>query len=126
MAKIEEVKEDDSPANKSEETASKPEPVVVVKDEHPVFKVIKNSNSEDVIESVRNFFEVDGVSVETLDGSGMTPLMHSCWKGNVAFVKFLIKQVLQKKCLQYWRSIIKKIVAEAGGHATKGLSSLYL
>jgi len=60
--------------------------------EHPLFEVIKNSKPETIIEDVRNFFEIDGVSIEILDGSGMTPLMHACWKGNVSFAKFLIDQ----------------------------------
>ena len=60
--------------------------------QHPLFEVIKTSKPEDVIEAVRDYFEIDGVSIETLDSSGMTPLMHACWKGNVEFVKFLIKQ----------------------------------
>ena len=71
--------------------------------DHPVFEVIKTSKPEDVIEAVRNYFEVDGVSVEILDGSGMTPLMHACWKGNLEFSKFLIKQVVQKS---FWINII--------------------
>ena len=65
--------------------------------EHPLFEVIKNSKPETIIEDVRNFFEIDGVSIEILDGSGMTPLMHACWKGNVSFAKFLIDQVNIKK-----------------------------
>jgi len=60
--------------------------------EHPLFEVIKNSKPEEVIEDVRNFFEIDGVSIEILDSSGMTPLMHACWKGNVNFAQFLIEQ----------------------------------
>ena len=67
--------------------------------EHPLFEVIKNSKPETIIEDVRNFFEIDGVSIEILDGSGMTPLMHACWKGNVSFAKFLIDQVNIKKLL---------------------------
>ena len=61
--------------------------------EHPVFQVLKDSIEEEVINNVRNFFEVDGVSIEVLDGSGMTPLMHACWKGYLDLAKFLIKQV---------------------------------
>ena len=67
------------------------------KNEHPVFEKIKESQPKDVVENVRNFFEVDGVSVEIIDGSGMTPLMHACWKGNLEFTKFLIKQVHPSK-----------------------------
>ena len=59
--------------------------------QHPLFEIIKTSQPEVVIEAVRDFFEIDGVSIEIQDSSGMTPLMHACWKGNVEFVKFLIK-----------------------------------
>ena len=31
--------------------------------------------------------EVEGVSVELLDGTGMTPLMHASWKGHAAVAK---------------------------------------
>ena len=61
--------------------------------EHPVFQVLKDSIEEEAINNVRNFFEVDGVNIEVLDGSGMTPLMHACWKGYLDLAKFLIKQV---------------------------------
>lgn len=62
-----------------------------VNSDHEVFGVMKNSKN--VVEDVRNYFEVDGVSVEIQDSSGMTPLMHGCWKGNLDLVKFLIKKV---------------------------------
>ena len=65
--------------------------------EHPVFQVLKDSKEDEVIDKVRNYFEVDGVSIEVLDGSGMTPLMHACWKGYVDLAKFLIKQVRKFK-----------------------------
>ena len=61
--------------------------------EHPVFQVLKDSIEEEAINNIRNFFEVDGVNIEVLDGSGMTPLMHACWKGYLDLAKFLIKQV---------------------------------
>ncbi len=61
--------------------------------DHPLFGVLKSSKAENVIEDIRNYFEVDNVSVEIMDSSGMTPLMHACWKGNVDLVKFLIKLV---------------------------------
>ena len=60
---------------------------------HPVFEAIRASSQENVVDAVRNFFEVDGVSLEIMDNTGMTPLMHSCWKGNLDLAKFLIKQV---------------------------------
>ena len=56
-----------------------------------MFQAIKDS--KDNVESVRNFFEIDGVSVELQDSSGMTVLMHACWKGYEKIVKFLTKQV---------------------------------
>ena len=56
-----------------------------------MFQAIKDS--KDDVELVRNFFEIDGVSVELQDSSGMTVLMHACWKGYENIVKFLIKQV---------------------------------
>ena len=61
--------------------------------EHPLFELIKTSAPETVVDNVRNYFEIDGISIEIMDSSGMTPLMHACWKGNVAFAKFLIGQV---------------------------------
>jgi ankyrin repeat protein len=66
------------------------------KTEHPVFSAIKNSNDE--VEKVRNYFEVDGVSIEIEDSAGMTPLMHACWKGFANLAKFLIKQVRKGLC----------------------------
>lgn len=62
-------------------------------DDHPLFQVIKTSDAGQVVENVRNFFEIDNVSVEIKDSSGMTPMMHACWKGNLDLAKFLIKQV---------------------------------
>ena len=61
--------------------------------EHPLFELIKTSTPETVVDNVRNYFEIDGISIEIMDSSGMTPLMHACWKGNIAFAKFLIGQV---------------------------------
>ncbi len=83
-----------SPESKSKNETK--EAILVDKDEkpeHPVFEVIKKTDPGKVIEAVRNFFEVDGVSIEIEDNSGMTPLMHACWKGNLELAKFLIKQV---------------------------------
>ena len=60
---------------------------------HPVFEAIRTSSQENVVDAVRNFFEVDGVNLEIMDNTGMTPLMHSCWKGNLDLDQFLIKQV---------------------------------
>ena len=56
-----------------------------------MFQAIKDC--KDDVELIRNFFEIDGVSVETQDSSGMTVLMHACWKGFEKIVKFLIDQV---------------------------------
>ena len=68
------------------------------KPEHPVFDAIKTSKPENAIENCRNFFEIDGVNIEILDNSGMTPLMHACWKGNVALAKYLLEQVKYINC----------------------------
>lgn len=74
---------------------------VETKDEHPVFEAIKTACNDDkvegnrrsaAVEAVRNFFEVDGVPVDIEDNSGMTPLMHACWKGNAELTAFLINQ----------------------------------
>ena len=62
------------------------------KNDHPVFAAIKSCNDD--VEQIRNFFEVDGVSIEIEDSVGMTPLMHTCWKGFANVTKFLIKQVI--------------------------------
>ena len=59
--------------------------------EHPVFQALKDSNDD--VELVRNFFEIDGVPVDVQDNAGMTVLMHACWKGYEKMVKFLLKQV---------------------------------
>ena len=32
-------------------------------------------------------YQVEGVSVELLDGTGMTPLMHASWKGHAGVTK---------------------------------------
>ena len=61
--------------------------------DHPVFQAIKDCKND--VELIRNFFEIDGLSVEKQDSSGMTVLMHACWKGFEKIVKFLIKQVGQ-------------------------------
>ena len=60
-------------------------------DDHPVFQAIKDS--KDNVETVRDYFEIHGLSVEKQDTAGMTVLMHACWKGYENIVKFLIKQV---------------------------------
>ena len=70
-------------------------------EEHPVFEAIKDS--KDDVELIRNFFEIDGIPVEKQDTSGMTVLMHACWKGYENIVKFLIKQV---GCPQSFSNII--------------------
>lgn len=59
--------------------------------DHPVFAVIKSC--EDDVEKVRNFFEVDGVSLDLEDSDGLTPLMHACWKAYKKLTSFLLKMV---------------------------------
>ena len=56
--------------------------------EHPVFKTIADGD----MESMRNYFEVEGVSLELEDEHGMTPLMAASWKGRLEVAKYLIKQ----------------------------------
>ena len=56
--------------------------------DHPVFKTITDGD----MESMRNYFEVEGVSLELEDQHGMTPLMHASWKGRQDVAKYLIKQ----------------------------------
>ena len=56
--------------------------------DHPVFKTIADGD----MESMRNYFEVEGVSLELEDQHGMTPLMHASWKGRQEVAKYLIKQ----------------------------------
>ena len=75
------------------EVVNKPEEETTNHEEHPVFAELKKAKPEEAIEAIRNFFELDGVSIEISDNSGMTPLMHACWKGNLDLAKFLINQV---------------------------------
>ena len=56
--------------------------------DHPVFKAIADGD----METMRNYLEVEGVSLEVEDGTGMTPLMHASWKGQQAIAKYLLKQ----------------------------------
>ena len=56
--------------------------------DHPVFKKVEEGD----METIQNFFEVEGLSIEILDQHGMTPLMHASWKGSVEVAKYLIKQ----------------------------------
>ena len=56
--------------------------------EHPVFKTVADGD----MEMMRNYFEVEGVSLEMEDQHGMTPLMHASWKGQYDIAKYLIKQ----------------------------------
>ena len=88
MAEDDVVPAENSSKEVQNEDQSKDDPNV-----HPVFNLIKKTDADKVIGAVRNYFEVEGVSVEIMDGSGMTPLMHACWKGNVDLAKFLINQV---------------------------------
>ena len=57
----------------------------------PIVSKIINEHSGDFL--LKNNKDGDGVNIEILDNSGMTPLMHACWKGNVALAKFLLEQV---------------------------------
>ena len=68
--------------------------------DHPVFKTIADGD----MESMRNYFEVEGVSLEMEDQHGMTPLMHASWKGRQEVAKYLIKQgevYFQIKCMNH-------------------------
>ena len=65
------------------EPSGPPEPVKVVHHDHPIFKSVDDGD----MERLQNFLEVEGVSVELLDGTGMTPLMHASWKGHAAVAK---------------------------------------
>ena len=56
--------------------------------DHPVFKTVADGD----MEMMRNYFEVEGVSLEMEDQHGMTPLMHASWKGQYDIAKYLIKQ----------------------------------
>ena len=56
--------------------------------DHPVFKAIADGD----METMRNYLEVEGVSLEVEDASGMTPLMHASWKGQHDIAKYLVKQ----------------------------------
>lgn len=56
--------------------------------DHPVFKTIADGD----METMRNYFEVEGVSLELEDGTGMTALMHASWKGQQDVAKYLLKQ----------------------------------
>ena len=58
------------------------------KEEHPIFKLIEEGN----IDAVQKQIDVEGVSIETEDSHGMTPLMHASWKGRTDIVEFLLKQ----------------------------------
>ena len=70
----------------SEAGSAPPEPAKgkeVVRHDHPIFKSVDDGD----MERLQNFLEVEGVSVEVLDGTGMTPLMHASWKGHAAVTK---------------------------------------
>ena len=51
--------------------------------DHPIFKSVDDGD----MDRLQNFLEVEGVSVELLDGTGMTPLMHASWKGHAGVTK---------------------------------------
>ena len=56
--------------------------------DHPVFKTVADGD----METMRNYFEVEGVSLELEDGTGMTPLMHASWKGQQDVARYLLRQ----------------------------------
>ena len=56
--------------------------------DHPVFKSVADGD----METIRNYFEVEGVSLELEDSTGMTSLMHAAWKGQEAVAKYLLKE----------------------------------
>ena len=56
--------------------------------DHPVFKKVEDGD----LETVQNYFEVEGLSLEIEDQHGMTPLMHASWKGTIEVAKYLLKQ----------------------------------
>ena len=60
--------------------------------DNPVFKKVEEGD----LETIQNFFEVEGLSLEIEDQHGMTPLMHASWKGSIEVAKYLIKQGLMK------------------------------
>jgi len=60
----------------------------VTMSDHPVFAAVKDCGDDP--EKIRNFFEMENVSLEIGDSAGMTPLMHACWKKYPKIVKFLI------------------------------------
>ena len=73
------------PSDNETVTEEKKEEVI---HDHPVFKTIADGD----METMRNYFEVEGVSLEKEDQHGMTPLMHASWKGKYDIAKYLIKQ----------------------------------
>ena len=80
-----EQKPDNDTTEKGGDDAEAEEKVV---HDHPVFKTIIDGD----MESMRNYFEVEGVSLELEDNTGMTPLMHASWKGKYEVAKYLITQ----------------------------------
>ena len=74
---VEENKSTSSEVNKTE----------IIHD-HPVFKKVEDGD----LETVQNYFEVEGLSLEIEDQHGMTPLMHASWKGTIEVAKYLLKQ----------------------------------
>lgn len=71
-----------------EAVAPPPAPAPVVIHDHPVFKAVDDGD----MERIQNFLEVEGLSVELEDSTGMTPLMHASWKGHAAVTKYLLSQ----------------------------------
>ena len=72
-----------------EKKSSSPEvPKTEIIHDHPVFQKVEDGD----LETIQNYFEVEGLSLEILDQHGMSPLMHASWKGTYDVTKYLIKQ----------------------------------
>ncbi len=59
---------------------------------HPVVEAITGLPEDDP-EAVRAALAENPGSLERLDESGMTPLMHACWKGKKSTVKMILDMV---------------------------------
>jgi len=62
-------------------------PAEIIHD-HPIFRIVEDGD----LETIQNLIEVEGLNIELEDQHGMTPLMHSCWKGTLAVTEYLLKQ----------------------------------
>lgn len=56
--------------------------------DHPIFARIESGD----LDGVKNYLEVEGVSVEIEDKHGMTPLMHAAWKGRLDMTQYFLQQ----------------------------------